>query len=339
MAGYLAKQGRQLLADSRGAQAVEQLLASGGTVSGTRELLERAVSIRSFAVERLGLRAKRSYTRYKELERDHLADVVSAAGELSLEPYLWRYPVLGSLPYRGFYDRADAEAEASRLQALGYETVIRAVDAFSTLGLAGEPLYSFMERYSAFDLAETMIHEMAHATLFVRGQPGFNEELATVVGQEGALQWLAQAAGAGSAAHRQAVDGLADADDFAAALRGLAAGLAEVYASGAPRGEKLSRKAALIGEFRAGFDTAVRAAFRTDAWRAMDLPALTNAVLSLYGLYGDDVPLIREYWRDACGGDIRRLLERSRALARAGDVKEQMRRELGRGGAAPAPRR
>jgi hypothetical protein len=74
----------------------------------------------------------------------------------------------------------------------------------------------------------------------------------------------------------------------------------------------------------------VRTAFRTAAYRELELPPLNNAVLSLYGLYGDDVPLIEEYCRELCGGDIRRLIEESRAMARRGDVKEQMRRALGR---------
>ncbi len=327
--GYLAKQGRYLLADSIGARSVECLLASPATDGETRAFLERAVSIRRFAAERLGLRANRNYTRYKELGRDHLVDVVSAAGELSLEPYLWRYPFLGRLPYRGYYERADAEAEAARLRVLGYETVTRPVDAFSTLGLAGDPLYSFMRSYGAAELAETMIHEQAHATLFVRGQPRFNEELASFVGREGALRWLAVTAGEGSAAYRDAVDGQADGDAFDAALRGLASRLEGVYSSDVPPEEKRARKAALLSAFVAEYEAAVRPAFRTEAWRKAALPPLNNAVLSLYGLYGGDVPLIGEYCRRICGGDIRLLIERSRAMARQGDVKEQMRRALG----------
>jgi predicted aminopeptidase len=328
--GYLARQGCHLLRDAAGGRSVESLLASGSLDAGTRAFLERAARIRRFSVERLGLRANANYTRYKNLGRDHLVDVVSAAGALSFDPYLWRYPLVGALPYRGYYERADAEAEASRLKALGWDTVVRPVDAFSTLGLSRDPLYSFMASYSAFELAATMIHEQTHATIFVRGQPQFNEELASFVGEEGALAWLRETAGEGSAEYRQAVDGLADSEVFLASLQDLVDRLGAVYTADLPRGEKLARKAELIGDFAAGFDTRVRPSFRTASYRDMRLPQLTNAVLSLYGLYGDDVPLIREYTRAACGGDLRALIAACRTLARRGEVKEQMRRALAR---------
>ncbi len=327
--GYLAKQGGHLLRDSTGSRRVEPLLASEGLDAETRTLLERAVSIRRFSVERLGLRANANYSRYKELDRDHLVDVVSAADELSFDPYLWRYPLLGGLPYRGYYEPRDAEAEAARLKALGWDTVIRPVDAFSTLGLARDPLYSFMKTYSAFDLAATMIHEQTHATIFVRGQSQFNEELASFVGEEGALQWLRETGGEASAGYRDAVDALADEKVFLAALRELTDQLDGVYEGDLPRERKLARKAELVGGFAAAFDARVRPSFRTARYQDMQLPPINNAVLSLYGLYGDEVPLIREYCRTACGGDIRALIAACRSLARTGDVKEQMRRALG----------
>jgi predicted aminopeptidase len=328
--GYLAKQGKHLLQDSLGTRPVDSLLASKDTDPGTREFLLRSREIRRFCVERVGLRANANFSRYKELGRDHLVDVVSASGALSFDPYLWQYPLLGALPYRGYYERADAEAEATRLKVLGWDTVIRPVDAFSSLGLVRDPLYSFMKSYSAFDLAETIIHEQTHATLFVRGQTQFNEELATYVGEEGALEWLRETAGEGSAQYREAVDAQADSALFVSALRGLADRLGAIYRGELPREAKLSRKAELVSGFRAEFDALVRPRFRTGRYREMQLPQINNAVLSLYGLYEDDVPLIRDYCRAVCGGELRELIARCRSLARGGDVKGQMRRALGR---------
>jgi predicted aminopeptidase len=86
------------------------------------------------------------------------------------------------MPYQGFYERNDAEAEAKRLKALGYDVIVRKVDNFSTLGFFKDPVYSFLTSYSPGEIANLIIHEQAHATLFVKGQSDFNEEFATFVG-------------------------------------------------------------------------------------------------------------------------------------------------------------
>jgi len=325
---YLAKQGRHLLGDSLGARSARSLLASGRMDSETRAFLVRAEEVRRFASGRIGLRDNGNFTRYKELDRDYLVSVVSACAADSFAPYDWRYPILGRLPYRGFYERADADREAARLKAEGWDVVVRPVDSFSTLGFTRDPLYSFMKRYSAFELASLILHEQTHATLFVKGQTQFNEELASFVGEQGALDWLARSQGPDSSEYREALDQIADQKAFEALVRGLYAELDAVYRSPVSREQKLERKAELIAAFQAGFEREKMSRFRTEAFRAMKAPRVNNAYLSLFSLYSDDVPLIRSYYQKICDGDLRRLLAQARALARHGDVKEQMRRAL-----------
>jgi len=328
-AGYLLTQGRHLVADIAGAKSAERLLGDPATDPQTRALLETADAVRGFAVESLGMKAGGSFTRYREADRDYLVDVVQACAELSFEPYLWRYPLVGSLPYRGYYARADADAEAARLKSVGWDVIVRPVDSFSTLGFARDPLYSFMEEYSRVQLAELIIHELTHATVFVRGQPQLNEELATFVGEEGALQWLRATAGPDTPEVAAAVDGRADSALFLESMRGLRQALDEIYRGDLSADGKRSRKAELIAGFEKEFAEKVRPSFTSQAYREMQPPRVNNAYLSLFSLYNDDVPLIREYAAAVCGGDISRLLAQVRVMARRGDVKAQMRRALG----------
>jgi predicted aminopeptidase len=328
--GYLSKQGRYLLADALGAKSAQALLADPSTDADTRAFLAQAREIRLFAVERLRLRPNANFTRYKEISRDHLVDVVSACASLAFEPYLWRYPFLGGLPYRGFYEREDAQLEAARLKGEGWDVIVRPVDSFSTLGFSSDPLYSFMKGYSRFELASLIFHEQTHATVFVRGQPQFNEELATYVGEEGALRWLREASGPDAPDTLAAVDAMADSALFLEALRGLAAALDREYQGALSPDGKRERKAELIAAFERRFAVEIRPRFLTKAYRGMAVPRVNNAYLSLYGLYNDDVPLIREYCQRVCGGDLPQLLHAARELARRGDVKEQMRKALGR---------
>jgi predicted aminopeptidase len=327
--GYLAKQGRYLLRYSTGAKNAESLIASPTTDAETRDFLLRAREIRRFAFERIGLRENGNFARYREVDREYLVSVVSACDAVSFDGYTWRYPFLGRLPYRGYYEREDANTEASRLKTEGWDVIVRPVDSFSTLGFTRDPLYSFMKKYSSFELASLIMHEQTHATLFVKGQAQFNEELATFVGEEGAFAWLRDAQGVDSPAYRAALNEIADSETFVALLRDLAGTLDREYRAPLSREEKLARKREIIAAFRQSFESGNGKRFRTETYRAMDAPRVNNAYLALFSLYSDDVPLIRSYCEKVCGGDPRRLLVDARAFARRGDVKAQMRRALG----------
>ncbi len=333
--GYLAKQGRHLLGDSLGARPAKALLASPQTDPQTRAFLLRAGEILRYSTEVVGLKKNRNFTRFKQLDRDYLVSVVSACAADSFQPYAWRYPFLGRLPYRGFYEPADAEREAARLKAEGWDVVVRPVDSFSTLGFTRDPLYSFMKSYSAYELASLILHEQTHATLFVKGQTQFNEELASFVGEQGALDWLARSRGPDSSEYREALDQIADEKAFESLVRGLHGELDAVYHSELTRERKLERKAELIAAFQADFESTKLARFRTEAFRAATAPGVNNAYLSLFSLYSSDVPLLRSYWQKLCGSDLRRLLAEARVMARHGDVKVQIRRALEADGVVP----
>lgn len=326
--GYLAKQGVWLLRSSTGTRSAQAMLADPATPADTRAFLQLAEEIEAYAVNVIGLRSNGNYTRYKALDRDHLVDVVQAADAVSFTPYLWTYPFLGKLPYKGFYVRTDADGEAARLRKEGWDVIIRPVDAFSTLGFTKDPLYSFMATYSPFELASVIIHEQTHATLFLKGQPDFNEELATFVGDEGAFEWMRQRYGPGSPEVHAAEDRYADQQTFVGLLQGLSKKLAAVYAEPVTREEKLSGKATLIAEFNADLVARRSTLFRTEGYRTLGPLQLNNAYLTLYNLYSGDVPLLREYWEKMSGSDLRRFMEAARELARHGDVKDQMRRQL-----------
>jgi predicted aminopeptidase len=330
-AGYLIREGSSLLKLSTGGRSIQSILDDPSTPADTRRFLSMVQDIRRFAINQIGLKSNDNYTRYKEVDRDHLVDVVQACDAASFHDYLWSYPFLGRLPYRGYYDRADAEAEGARLKAEGYDVIVRPVDAFSTLGFLRDPLYSFMKRYSPFEIASTLIHEQTHATLFLRGQPEFNEEMASFVGEEGAFLWLRETYGEGSKEYRDAVDQQADSRLFVSLLHGLADRLQSVYSSGLTREEKIARKKQIIDEFTASLADSRAAGFRTNAYAHLGTLRLNNATISLYRLYTDDIPLLREWFEKRCGSDLKRFMESMKDLAAHGDVKSQIRTALGRG--------
>jgi predicted aminopeptidase len=327
--GYLAKQGGYLLRTTTGTRPLKSVIADASTPSETREFLLRVQDIKAFAVQSVGLSNNDNYTRYKEISRDHLVDVVQACDAASFDAYMWDYPFLGRLPYRGYYEKPDADQEASRLRTIGYDVIVRPVDAFSTLGFAKDPVYSFMKGYSAFQIASLIIHEQTHATLFLKGQPDFNEEMASFVGDEGAFEWLKHTYGEDSSEYRGAVDEKADADLFVSLLQGLSGRLRAVYAGGMAREEKLRQKAQIIEEFRRTMIGSNAPRFRTPQYGNLGTITLNNAVLSLYSLYSDDIPLLRSWFETRCEGSLKRFMESMKELASHGDVKAQLRAAQG----------
>ena len=113
---YVFQQAVPFLGHHMGARSNEKLIEDGQTDPALVEFLRRVEDIRAFAGDELGLEDTDNYTRFYSIDRDYLAAVVQAAPEFSIEPYLFKYPVFGSLPYRGFYNPDHARKEAEKLK-------------------------------------------------------------------------------------------------------------------------------------------------------------------------------------------------------------------------------
>ena len=322
---YLLKQGTYLFSYNANAVSIERALAGGRLEEGAEAMLELVREVKRFAVDELGLRADRNYTRYVELDREYLVDVVSAAQPDSLTPHLWRFPLFGSFPYKGYYVREDAMREARRLERKGLDVWVRKVDAFSTLGFFSDPVYSFMADYGPFAVASLIIHEQTHATLFLKDHVQFNEELATYVGWQGALEFLSRKYGRESEEYRQAVDRISDWQRFNRMLLALYDELEQAYRQAENRECALAAKERLV----ARFNRAVAAqAFRTEAFAGFEGIPANNAYLLAVVNYNQDLDLFYRL-QSAIGGDVRRTLEVVReAVSGGGDPKEALRRKL-----------
>jgi predicted aminopeptidase len=333
---YLLEQGVYAAHYTFGAESIHELRRAADVGGETVAFFDRVERIRRFARRELGLEPSDNYTTYAQIEGDHLVYVVSAARELSFERYHWWYPLLGRLPYRGYYERADALAEAARISADGWDVLVRGVDAYSSLGFVADPLYSFMRDYSEHRLAELLIHELAHATIFVPGEASFNEELATLVGREGALAYLRERHSASSAEYLRAVRRLRDRRVFLGFVAALRNRLEAVYESDLPPEQKRAEKARIIAESRSA------AARYSDRWflsEAFDWVAeadIDNAFIDLYVTYnagrmsgyGDESSVLEQAFRQV-GRSVPALIEAVRDVEDAGDPAAALSESLG----------
>ena len=316
-------------------------LAAGDEDSEDRLFVRRVTDIRRFAMEDLGLKESKNYTRYVELDRDYLAAVVSACAKDSFTRHEWSFPVVGRVPYKGFFNVNDARKERAKLEKKDLDVWVRGVDAFSTLGWFRDPLYSYMKNYSDMALAELIIHELVHATVFLKNHSQFNEELAQFVGTEGARLYMEKVRGDNkvidSENNAESGDGAEDADTDAGAdriaylafIRGLIAELDSVYKSDLPREEKLLRKGKIIESAKAAFDENYDTFFKTENYRSFSELPVNNAYLELFILYHEEDYYFKDLYAKT-GSDLPEFIAAAKKIKvkRGGNPKAELEKAL-----------
>ncbi|MSQ00673.1 MAG: hypothetical protein EXR71_02135 [Myxococcales bacterium] len=178
-------------------EPVAQVLETGGLSAGQEQRLRLVADIKAYG-RALGLRATRNYDRYAR-RWDHRIWNVSACEPFSLSPKTWWFPIVGTVPYLGYFTAEDVARSRAALVADGYEVAVREVGAYSTLGWFADPVLPSMLRWDEARLAETVLHELAHATLWVSGSVSFNESFARIVGETAADGYLVSKYGESSA--------------------------------------------------------------------------------------------------------------------------------------------
>jgi predicted aminopeptidase len=171
-------------------QPISELVRDPRTPNDAREKLRVVLAARNYARDSLRLRTKDSFTTYSRLDHDTLVLVVSAAYRDTLKPYTWWFPIVGRVPYKGYFDFTAARRAAKDLEADGFDVYVRPSDAFSTLGFFNDPLLNTTLKGDSLGLANTVIHELTHNTYYASGQAPFNESFAMFVGARGAAAFF-----------------------------------------------------------------------------------------------------------------------------------------------------
>lgn len=157
-----------------------------------RALLREAPAVLRFAEEVVGLRPGRSYAGYFATEREGMTYVLTASERYRFAAYSWWFPVAGTVQYRSYHDENDARSAARALERRGYDTWVAPSKAYSTLGYFRDPITTTMMRDGLVGFVEVLLHELAHAQLYVPGRTEWNEALASFVGETGAEQYFAR---------------------------------------------------------------------------------------------------------------------------------------------------
>jgi predicted aminopeptidase len=263
---------------------IAEELANTDLTPAIRAKLETVLAVRKFAADQLDLNVGGAYSSVAQVDKGAIIWVVMAAPRTSLTPYTWWFPVVGNVPYRGYFSHAEANAEAARMEARGYDTYVRPAIAFSSLGFFNDPLLSNLLDLSRVELAGVIIHELFHRTYFLMSDVMFDESAATWIGNRGGVEFFTHTEGATSPDTAAAMGIYASDMKFAAFLLQEQARLLKLYGSGLPRDEILKRRVGIftaINSDYAELKPTLSGLERFD----LDKTPLNNAVLLNYLIY------------------------------------------------------
>jgi predicted aminopeptidase len=321
---YYVKQGSYALKYQCRAQPNKRLLAKATTPKDIAAFLTTVEEIRAFAFDSLGLKRNKNYTSFIRIDKPYLIDNVYAARPDTFAQYFWNYPLLGAMPYKGFFERKDAEKESAALQKKGYDVLIGEVSGYSSLGLVKDPVYSFMKKYGPYSLSSLMFHELTHATIYRKNKTQFNEEAATFIGSEGAIHYIAFKFGIDSEKYRNVMLSLNDNERYRKAMDELYRELDSLYRNERSREKRIAGKTEIIGRFRQNFAEHYDAVFKTKNYKDIPQSTINNASIMIHMTYSRDLDL---YYRlfEKCGKNFKTTVaELGKISKMKGDPKKNL---------------
>jgi predicted aminopeptidase len=225
-----------------GAVPVEEALKETALPPGEQERLRLVARIKDFGETELGLKRTENYQTVYLKSRQGPIYTVAASPKDCLTRITWWFPIVGDMPYLGFFDLESARKERKKLLKKDLDVSLARADAYSTLGWFKDPVTLNLLEGTTLDLAETILHEMTHTTLYVKGQGEFNEGVAMLVGMLGARLFFERNYGPTHPLTMEAGVSIEDERVFSAFLATLMERLERLYASPSSYDEKLTER-------------------------------------------------------------------------------------------------
>lgn len=274
--------------------------------SDTRERLSWIPEIKKVVESELGVDATKNYTTYVDLKRPFVIWSLTAASPFKMEIKQFSFPVVGAFPYLGFFKEELARDWAKEHDDAGFDTYIRGVTAYSTLGYLRDPLLSSMLSRRKADLVNLIFHESTHGQIYLKGQGSFNEQIASYIGDYGERLWIVRNYGENSKELRQWENDRADRRRFGTLLRAFAEELKSYYSST----ETVAVETRKLGKEERFKAFAQR--LQNEPWKGMGyaraaMVIKNNASLLAFLTYEDEQDLF-DLINKRCGGSLKDAL-------------------------------
>ena len=310
---YGIEQGLGQLEMVRNAVPIDDLLSDPEYPDSLKQKLLLIKEIRRYAIDSLHLKDSKNYNAVYDLKGRPTAYVVQACEKYRIKKYLWKFPVVGKLPYKGFFDEEDAKKEVAWLEKQGYDTRIAHPSGWSTMGWFTDPVLSTMLRRSEGELADLIIHELTHSTVFVKDNSELNENIADYVGENGAKSYLASKYGDTSAILFNYSAAITDNEKMAMYFLRGAHKLDSLYQSAdfiaLPDNEKDTLKLAMIQDIINNVDTVNFVRIKPQRIKSGRLKNINNTFFTGYMTYYNRKDSLRMECKQDFNGDFMKHLD------------------------------
>jgi len=285
---------------------VEEVFKDDAVSVQWKEKIGFVQEVKSYGEESLGLRRTKSYSKFFEVKGPILY-VVTACEKDRLRLYTWNFPITGRVTYKSFFTKQGVLKEKELLERKGLDTFVQRAAAYSTLGWLKDPIFSSMMEWDQVALANLILHEMTHATIYFKGETDFNEQLATFIGNRGAVDFLIEKYGVGSKEVAEAIHIQEDDLLFSRWIDRACQRLSAYYAKEISRDEKLRGREEIFRSIKEEFRE-IKLQLKTDCYKEFDRIELNNAVLLAYRRYVHRLEKFEALY-EYSGRDLKKVIE------------------------------
>lgn len=297
-------------------ESYDQVLKRPDLTDEQRRKIALAQEARDFAESTLKLNSKGNFSKMVWLDRPYVVWSVNASDPWLLKPYEWSFPIVGRVPYLGFFNADEAHEKQKELMERGLDTHVRGVSAYSTLGWFSDPLLSSMLNYDDDELIETVIHELVHSTIWIKDSVDFNERLASFLGRKGAQAFFKAKEGPASVTsvkiEREAHDDALFSEFITQELKDLETW----YTNLKPEEKTEERKAERLKKIQQNFAQQLKPKLKSNSWNFFETAKLNNARLVLYRTYLQDFAGFEKLWQKLAG-DFPTFVDQWRKLVKS----------------------
>jgi predicted aminopeptidase len=295
---------------------VEEILRDEDANVQWKEKIGFIQEVKGYGEEKLGLRRTKSYSKFFE-NKGPILYGITACEKDRLQLHTWNFPITGRVTYKSFFTQEGVLKEKQFLERKGLDTFVQQAAAYSTLGKLKDPIFSSMMKWDQVTLANLILHEMTHTTVYFKGETDFNEQLATFIGNRGTIDFLIEKYGMGSKEVVEAIHIQEDDLLFSGWIDRACQRLSNYYAKEISREEKLRGREEIFRSIKEEFKE-IKTQFKTDCYKDFDKMDLNNAILLAYRRYIHRLEKF-EILYESMGKDLRKVVEYFKTIKTSGD--------------------